>query len=59
MAQLGRRLYGRYSVSEPEHLNRRLAEIEAGDFEEGLDRLEAMDRQELERLYAEREREKE
>lgn len=59
VGQLGRRLYGRYGSPEPEHLARRLEEIEAGEFDEGLDRLVAMDREELERLYAEREREKE
>lgn len=57
IAQLGRRLYGRYDSPEPQHLKKRLKEIQEGKFEEELDRMTSLDKDELEQLYAERERE--
>jgi len=57
VAQLGRRMYGRYGSPEPEHLKTRLAEIEQGKFSEALDRLVSASVEELEELYAARERE--
>jgi len=59
VAQLGRRLYGRYDRPEPEHLKKRLREIEANQFEEEMQKLVGLGRTALERLYAEREMEKE
>jgi ferredoxin len=57
VAQLGRRMYGRYSRPVPAHLIRRLEEIEAGEFEDGLGRLAAASTSQLEKAYAERVRE--
>ncbi|MCS6817046.1 MAG: 4Fe-4S dicluster domain-containing protein [Acidobacteriota bacterium] len=55
VAQLGRRLYGRYRQPLAAHLSRRLAEITEGQFDDELSRLQRMSRQELESLYAQRE----
>jgi len=57
VAQLGRRMYGRYGSPEPEHLKSRLAQLEQGEFDEALDELVGSTRDELEELYAARERE--
>ncbi len=57
VAQLGRRMYGRYGSPEPEHLKSRLTQLERGEYEEELDRLVGSTRDELEKLYAARERE--
>jgi ferredoxin len=57
VAQLGRRMYGRYGRPVPEHLTRRLEEIEAGKFNEDLDRLVGSSMKRVEELYATRERE--
>jgi Na+-translocating ferredoxin:NAD+ oxidoreductase RnfC subunit len=57
VAQLGRRMYGRYGRPVPEHLTSRLEEIKAGRFDEQMHRLIATPREEIERLYAARERE--
>ncbi|MBD3370932.1 4Fe-4S dicluster domain-containing protein [Candidatus Fermentibacteria bacterium] len=59
VAQLGRRLYGRYDSPEPEHLTNRLEEIDEGKFEQALDEITSLGREELEKMYAEREREQE
>lgn len=59
VAQLARRMYGRYGQPEPEHLTRRVVEIKQGKFEEVLDQLSHLNRKELEKRYAEREREQE
>ncbi len=57
VAQLGRRMYGRYGSPEPAHLKARIAEIEEGKFDEALDRLAGASTEELEKLYAASERE--
>jgi ferredoxin len=57
LAQLGRRMYGRYGRPVPEHLIRRLEEIEAGNFNEDMDQLVSAPIEEIEKLYAERKRE--
>jgi len=57
VAQLGRRMYGRYGSPEPAHLKSRLAQLEQGEFDEALDELVEATRDELEKLYAARERE--
>jgi len=57
VAQLGRRMYGRYGSPEPEHLQVRLKEIEEGKFAKQMKRITSAPREELEKLYAERERE--
>lgn len=59
VAQLGRRLYGRYNSPEPEHLKERLKEIEQGRFDKGMEEITKLSRKELEKMYAEREREEE
>jgi Fe-S-cluster-containing hydrogenase component 2 len=57
IAQLSRRLYGRYALSEPEHLKTRLKEIEGGKYGESWNKLLKAGPKELETLYAQRERE--
>lgn len=57
VAQLARRMYGKYLLSEPPHLAQRLAEIEEGKYEDQFKRLTEMNREGLEKLYEERERE--
>lgn len=49
-----RRLYGAHLTPKAAHLPTRLQEIEKGRFEEELDTLSRMDRQTLQRLYAQR-----
>ena len=55
IALLSRRLYGRYLALPSEHLENRMAEIEAGKFDTELEKLKNMEDSELRRLYAERE----
>jgi len=57
VAQLGRRMYGRYGMPVPKHLITRLQEIEAGKFRARMDQLVAAPREQLEKLYASRVRE--
>ena len=57
VAQLARRMYGRYGSPEPECLKKRLKEIEDGKYEEGFTKLTSAGTEQLEKLYAERERE--
>ena len=57
VAQLGRRMYGRHGSPEPEHLKDRIAQLEKGEFDEALEELVGATRDELEKLYAARERE--
>ncbi len=54
IAILCRRLYGRYLAPKAEHLARRVAEIEAGEFDEGLAEMKALSEAELRKLYNER-----
>ena len=51
IAILARRLYGRYLAPRSEHLEERLEEIEAGAFDERLEALKQLDRDELVERY--------
>ncbi|GAB4284924.1 MAG: hypothetical protein Kow0092_39180 [Deferrisomatales bacterium] len=55
VAQLCRRLYGRYLLPQAEHLQRRVAEIEAGRYDGFLEELTRLSEQELRTRYVERE----
>ena len=57
IAQLARRLYAKYLVPRAGHLKKRVEEIEAGKYDKMLERLTKSEREDLERLYMERERE--
>lgn len=57
VGMLARRMYARFGTPEPEHARKRLAELEQGKFDEEFEKILAADRAELEKLYAERERE--
>ena len=57
IAQLGRRLYGRYDGPEPKHLKKRLKEIEEGNFNKVMEEITELSKEEMEKMYAERERE--
>jgi succinate dehydrogenase/fumarate reductase-like Fe-S protein len=59
VAQLARRLYGKYIQPRAEHLDKRVHEIESGRYDVMLDKLTTMGHDELERIYKEREREPE
>ena len=58
VAQLARRIYGKYFLKTPEHLTKRLEEIEAGKFDEEIERLKGMGIEELKKMYVERDIEK-
>jgi hypothetical protein len=51
-------MYGRYGAKEPELLRVRLKEIEEGQYKDGWLKLLKAGVKELEKMYAEREREK-
>ena len=57
LAQLGRRLYGRFGEPRSEYLTKRLEEIKKGVYEEEFKRLIKMSKEELKELYNKRERE--
>jgi formate hydrogenlyase subunit 6/NADH:ubiquinone oxidoreductase subunit I len=57
MAQLARRLYGKYIAPRAEHLRQRVEDIESGKYDKILEQLVKMDKEELEKRYGERERE--
>ncbi len=57
IAQLARRMYGKYLQPRAEHLGKRVAEIQSGKYDAMLDELTKTDRASLEKLYKERERE--
>jgi succinate dehydrogenase/fumarate reductase-like Fe-S protein len=57
IAQMARRLYGKYIQPRAEHLQKRVQEIESGKYDDLLHDLTEMDREELEKRYKERERE--
>lgn len=57
IAQLARRLNGGYLTPQAEHLKTMVANIDAGRFKEGLDKLKAMDVDTLKNVYQEREME--
>ena len=48
VALLCRRIYGRYLASQSAHLEERIAEIDAGKFDDEIDRLKKMPRQSYE-----------
>jgi len=54
IALLCRRLYGRYLASHSKHLDERIAEIEAGKFDAGIEELQTMSLEELRRRFDER-----
>jgi succinate dehydrogenase/fumarate reductase-like Fe-S protein len=55
IAILARRLYGRYLAPRSEHLEERLEELEAGKFDDQMETLKALDRDELVERYESRE----
>lgn len=55
VAQLARRLYARYLAMRSEHLSKRLKELEDGVFDEELQRYKTMSRDEIKRIYEQRE----
>jgi heterodisulfide reductase subunit C len=57
IAQLARRMYGHFECHEPEHLKIRLKEIEKGKYKEDWNKLIKATIKDLEKFYAERERE--
>ena len=57
IAQLVRRIYGKYIQPNAEHLRKRVGEIEAGKYDGMLDELQKVSHAELEKIYKERERE--
>jgi succinate dehydrogenase/fumarate reductase-like Fe-S protein len=57
IAQLARRLYGKYLQARAEHLKKRVEEIESGKYEPMLEALRSMEKEELKKRYVSRERE--
>jgi Na+-translocating ferredoxin:NAD+ oxidoreductase RnfC subunit len=57
VAQVARRIYGKHLQPRAAHLKQRVAEIEAGKYDAMLDNLTRMSKEQLEKLYKERERE--
>ena len=57
IAQLARRMYGKYIQPRAEHLQKRVAEIESGKYDACSNDSRKMSKDELEKLYKERERE--
>lgn len=57
IAQLARRVYGKYILPQAEHLQKRVTEIESGKYQTMLGDLAGMSKEELEKRYVERERE--
>jgi succinate dehydrogenase/fumarate reductase-like Fe-S protein len=57
VAQLARRVYGKYILPQAEHLQKRVSEIESGKYQTMLGDLAGMSKEELEKRYVERERE--
>lgn len=57
IAQLARRMYGKYIMPKAEHLAKRVKEIESGKYDDLLKQLQTMSHEELEKRYKERERE--
>lgn len=57
VAQLARRVFARYIQPQAEHLQMRAKEIDNGKFDQMLDDMSAMSKEDLEKIYVERERE--
>ena len=56
IAQLARRLYGRYIVGPSEHVLKRAQEVDDGKFDEGIEMLIELDREALQKRYETREK---
>ena len=54
VAILARRLYGKYIAPKPQHLEKRIQEIQAGVFAAAINELKSADRDTLKKRYAER-----
>jgi formate hydrogenlyase subunit 6/NADH:ubiquinone oxidoreductase subunit I len=54
VAELARRLYGKYVIPKARHVDERIEEIERGDFDDELDRLSGTSKDELVSMYEER-----
>lgn len=57
VAQLARRIFGKYIQPKAEHLAKRVEDIESGKYDGLLGELTTMSHEDLEKLYVERERE--
>jgi succinate dehydrogenase/fumarate reductase-like Fe-S protein len=57
IGQLARRMYARFIQPQAEHLQKRVAEIDSGKYDQLLSDLTQMDQETLTKLYTERERE--
>lgn len=57
IGQLARRIYAKYIQPKAEHLQKRIDDIDAGKYDKKLEELVAMGKEDLEKLYIERERE--
>lgn len=58
VGQLARRMYGHYGCPAPEHLKKRVKEIKDNKFSSEFEKLLKKSKKELEKMYAQREREK-
>jgi heterodisulfide reductase subunit C len=54
VGQLGRRMYGRHGLGVPEHLAKRVQEIENGQFKKALDAMTSCSNEEIRKKYTER-----
>ena len=59
VAQLGRRMFGRYGLGVPNHLRKRVKEITEGKFTDDMNKLVSCSTEELRKIYTEREKEPE
>lgn len=57
IAQLARRMYGRYEFPEPDYLKKRVKDINNGKFNKEMEKIMKASKKEIEKLYAERKRE--
>lgn len=57
VAQLARRVFARFIQPQAEHLQNRVTDIEAGKYDQMLDELSGMSKDDLEKRYVDRERE--
>ncbi|MGL1930408.1 MAG: 4Fe-4S dicluster domain-containing protein [Desulfotalea sp.] len=55
-AQLARRIFARFIQPQAEHLQTRVKEIESGKYDTMLDELDTMDKDQLQKIYVDRER---
>lgn len=51
IGQLARRMYSKYTVGPTEHVEQRVKEVKEGKFDEELDKLKALDKPTLKKLY--------